>query len=49
MVSESNSNIGILTLPLGHNYGGCLQAWALSQVIQKEFGAAPIVINRRQN
>lgn len=27
--------IGILTLPLGHNYGGILQAWALEQVLME--------------
>lgn len=28
--------IGILTLPLGHNYGGILQAWALKTVLERE-------------
>ncbi len=27
--------IGILTLPIGHNYGGIIQAWALQQVLKR--------------
>jgi hypothetical protein len=42
------SKIAILTQPLGHNYGGILQAWALQQVIL-EIGYDPITINRKEN
>lgn len=40
--------IGILTLPLHHNYGGVLQAYALVMVLRK-FGFDPILLNRRVN
>ena len=35
--------IGILTQPLGHNYGGLLQNWAL-QMILKEMNHEPLTI-----
>lgn len=35
--------IGILTQPLGHNYGGILQNWALQQVI-KSLGHSPVTL-----
>ncbi|CAL2088393.1 Polysaccharide pyruvyl transferase family protein [Tenacibaculum sp. 190524A02b] len=38
--------IGILTQPLHDNYGGLLQAYALSEIL-KELGNNPIIINRR--
>lgn len=38
--------IGILTQPLHDNYGGLLQAYALSQVLIK-LGYDPMIINRR--
>lgn len=38
--------IGILTHPLGHNYGGILQNWALQQVIKK-LGHEPVTIDWR--
>lgn len=39
------SNIGILTQPLGPNYGGILQAFALQHTL-REMGHDPIVLNR---
>lgn len=38
--------IAILTLPLGHNYGGILQAFALQNVLEK-MGHSVLIINRR--
>lgn len=38
--------IGILTLPLGNNYGGVLQNYALQQVLRR-LGHEPITINFR--
>lgn len=38
--------IGILTLPLGHNYGGIMQAYALQTVLQS-LGYEVVVVNRR--
>jgi hypothetical protein len=38
--------IAILTQPLGKNYGGIMQAWALQQVL-KRMGHEPITINRQ--
>jgi len=38
--------IGILTQPLGHNYGGVLQNWALQQVLI-DLGHDPLTINLR--
>jgi len=38
--------VGILTLPLGKNYGGNLQAFALMQTLRM-IGCEPILINRR--
>ncbi|MGV0953523.1 MAG: polysaccharide pyruvyl transferase family protein [Fluviibacter sp.] len=38
--------IAILTQPLGHNYGGIIQAWALQQVL-KNLGHEPTTIDRR--
>lgn len=43
-----NKRIGILTQPLGHNYGGLLQAYALCEVL-KQMGYEPIVLDRRIN
>jgi hypothetical protein len=40
--------IAILTQPLGKNYGGIMQAWALQQVL-KDMGHEPTTINRRSN
>lgn len=41
-------NISILTHPLGANYGGILQAYALSTYL-REIGHNPIVLNRQSN
>ncbi|MDO6440387.1 polysaccharide pyruvyl transferase family protein [Cyclobacterium sp. 1_MG-2023] len=41
--------IGILTQPLHTNYGGLLQAYALQQILIKEFGANPKTINIQMN
>lgn len=38
--------IGILTLPLGINYGGILQAWALQEVLQS-MGHEVVILNRQ--
>lgn len=38
--------IAILTQPLGKNYGGIMQAWALQHVL-KRMGHEPITINRQ--
>ncbi|GAA4413000.1 MurB family protein [Advenella faeciporci] len=38
--------IAIMTQPLGHNYGGMIQAWALQQVL-KNAGHEPITIDRQ--
>lgn len=38
--------IAIMTLPLGLNYGGMMQAWALQKVL-KEAGHRPVTIDRR--
>lgn len=38
--------IAILTQPLGSNYGGIMQAWALQQVL-KRMGHEPVTINRQ--
>lgn len=38
--------IAIMTQPLGINYGGIMQAWALQQVL-KRMGHQPITIDRR--
>lgn len=32
---QKKAKIGILTLPLGHNYGGVIQAWALQRSLDK--------------
>ncbi|UCU92211.1 polysaccharide pyruvyl transferase family protein [Hydrogenophaga taeniospiralis] len=40
--------IAILTQPLGHNYGGIMQAWALQKIL-KRMGHDPITIDRRSN
>lgn len=40
--------IAILTQPLGHNYGGIIQNYALQKVL-RNLGAEPITINRRYN
>lgn len=40
--------IAILTQPLGYNYGGIMQAWALQQVLIK-MGHKPVTIDRRQD
>ncbi len=40
--------IGILTHPLGSNYGGILQAWALSTYLKSQ-GHDVVVLNRRNN
>lgn len=40
--------IGILSLPLGINYGGILQTWALQTVLQK-MGHEVIILNRGYN
>ncbi|OFO53659.1 hypothetical protein HMPREF3027_04725 [Porphyromonas sp. HMSC077F02] len=39
------AKIGILTQPLGLNYGGILQAFALQHVLREE-GHSPIIFNR---
>ena len=38
--------IAIMTQPLGHNYGGIMQAWALQQVL-KGMGHEPVTIDRQ--
>jgi len=38
--------IAIMTQPLGKNYGGIMQAWALQQVL-KEAGHEPVTIDRQ--
>lgn len=38
--------IAIMTQPLGKNYGGIMQAWALQQVL-KRMGHEPVTIDRR--
>lgn len=38
--------IAIMTQPLGKNYGGIMQAWALQQVL-KRMGHEPVTINRQ--
>ncbi|WP_161553566.1 polysaccharide pyruvyl transferase family protein [Duncaniella muris] len=38
--------VGILTLPLGHNYGGILQAWALQQTL-KTLGYDVVLLHRK--
>lgn len=38
--------IAIMTLPLGLNYGGLMQAWAMQQVL-KRLGHDPVTINRQ--
>ena len=38
--------VGILTLPLGHNYGGILQAWALQQTL-KALGYDVVLLHRK--
>lgn len=38
--------IAILTQPLGRNYGGIMQAWALQQVLKK-MGHEPVTIDRQ--
>lgn len=40
--------IAILTQPLGHNYGGIIQNYALQKVL-KDLGNEPITIDRRGN
>lgn len=40
--------VGILTLPLRHNYGGILQAFAL-QFALKKLGHEVVIINRQKN
>lgn len=41
-----NKRVAILTQPLGHNYGGLMQAWALQQVIT-HLGYNVITIDRQ--
>ena len=41
-----NKKIGIFTLPLGKNYGGILQAYALMKTV-RDLGCSPVLINRR--
>lgn len=38
--------IAIMTQPLGNNYGGIIQAWALQQVLKK-MGHEPVTIDRQ--
>lgn len=38
--------VGILTLPIGYNYGGILQNWALQEVL-RSFGLRPLTIYYR--
>lgn len=38
--------VGVLTLPLGKNYGGNLQAFALMQKL-RDLGCDPVLLNRR--
>ncbi|BFM34116.1 polysaccharide pyruvyl transferase family protein [Acinetobacter towneri] len=40
--------VAILTQPLGHNYGGLMQAWALQQVL-KRLGWDVVTIDRQWN
>jgi len=40
--------IAIMTQPLGNNYGGIMQAWALQQVL-KRMGHQPVTIDRQPN
>lgn len=40
--------IAILTQPLGHNYGGLMQAWALQQIL-KRLGYDVVTIDRQWN
>src|SRR5690606_17689268 len=44
----TKKKIAILTQPLGHNYGGIIQNYALQKVL-KELGQQPITINRVGN
>lgn len=44
----NKKKIGILTHPLINNYGGILQAFALSSYI-RSLGYEPLVIDRRNN
>lgn len=39
--------IAILTQPLGHNYGGILQAWALQTILMRH-GHTLVILNRRR-
>lgn len=43
---NSRKKIAILTLPLGHNYGGIMQNFALQRVL-KNLGHDPLTIDRR--
>ena len=40
--------VAIMTQPLGANYGGIMQAWALQQVL-KGAGHEPVTIDRRSD
>ena len=40
--------IAIMTQPLGPNYGGIMQAWALQQIL-KDAGHEPVTLDRRPN
>lgn len=44
----TTKKIAILTQPLGHNYGGIIQNYALQKVL-KDLGNEPITIDRRGN
>lgn len=45
--SAHSLQIGILTLPMNRNYGGNLQAFALTRVL-RDLGHRPVLLNRRQ-
>jgi hypothetical protein len=44
--NEKAMKVSILTQPLGSNYGGIMQAWALQKVL-KSLGHEPIIIDRQ--
>ena len=44
--NSRNKKIGVFTLPLGKNFGGILQAYALMKTV-RDLGCSPVLINRR--
>jgi len=47
VVGAARRRVGVLTLPLGSNIGGILQAYALMEVL-RQLGHLPVLINRRK-